>query len=73
MVVCNAGLEQLGYKVKEEECIITNIPDDQVIAIPSEHPSGYPTRWQSPNNAWCREMVEAYEFDSDSDSNSELT
>lgn len=60
MSVRNAALEQLGYKVNEEERITTLLEDPETHA-PSESPSGYPSRSPSPNNAWSKEMVQAHE------------
>lgn len=59
MIVRNDVLEQLGYKINEEELITTNILHDQDIPIPSGYLSGYPTRSQSPNKTGSMEMVEA--------------
>ena len=66
MIVRNAALEQIGYKVEDKErirCITTKIPDDRDVAIPSEYPSEYRTRSLSPNNSWSRKMVEEYEHE----------
>ena len=59
MSVRNAALEQLGYRVQEEECT-TSIPDDPNCYIPSVCSSGYPSRSPSPNGCWSKEMVEAH-------------